>query len=419
MRNRKDCQCHRDRGSNPGCFIPATSKLSVFSLKNKRLETGFHGEIYIEQGADFKLRCDDNSITGMDEITSTCVQDSQLFIGRSLKNSDQLTCKDLNKLSWATINCPNIRITSRNRTVIDICFDYVNLITLFSNHSMNHLDLNSTKDNTTKPVFQSADFYFGRLGNKDIENLYKREEQSKTLSSLLGENSVYLPSNSTYLTKGHLTPNADLDSVDRNATYYYVNAVPQWNGVNNVNWNKLETKVRSYVSGQSNSIEVYTGAYGTLIFGNTSGSPVQIFLYSNDADKAIPVPKLIWKVVYDRAAKKAIAFVVSNNPFTTEAEIKTNEICSPELKECQRWLDGFVMNITNGYIYCCNVDEDFTGNVKYLPGIKISIRPSRNKDSNPRGCPSGVKTGSRRLWLAVHLQRPSHTHSSCLRDEDS
>ena len=44
-----------------------------------------------------------------------------------------------------------------------------------------------------------------------------------------------------YLSKGHLSPNADFIWNEwQQASYYYFNAAPQWQSINGGNWNEID-----------------------------------------------------------------------------------------------------------------------------------------------------------------------------------
>ena len=87
---------------------------------------------------------------------------------------------------------------------------------------------------------------------------YYRSYEIASVTNILGSNNdgngnqVIEPgsSTSTYLARGHLSPDADFvwDAL-QNATYYFINAAPQFQSFNNGNWKALEGAVRDYASG--------------------------------------------------------------------------------------------------------------------------------------------------------------------------
>jgi len=66
--------------------------------------------------------------------------------------------------------------------------------------------------------------------------------------------------NEHFLSRGHLTPNADFtDATDREMTMVNTNIAPQWQRFNAKNWATLEAAVRAYATAVNRNIYVFTG----------------------------------------------------------------------------------------------------------------------------------------------------------------
>lgn len=65
------------------------------------------------------------------------------------------------------------------------------------------------------------------------------------------------------LARGHLTANADFNTIpEREATFYYLNAAPQWQITNNGNYKIVEQFARDFVTRIGQPLDVYTGTHG-------------------------------------------------------------------------------------------------------------------------------------------------------------
>jgi len=63
-----------------------------------------------------------------------------------------------------------------------------------------------------------------------------------------------------FLSRGHLTPNADFTNpTDREMTMVNTNIAPQWQQFNGGNWATLEAAVRAYATAVNRNIYVFTG----------------------------------------------------------------------------------------------------------------------------------------------------------------
>lgn len=159
------------------------------------------------------------------------------------------------------------------------------------------------------------------------------------------------------LERGHLTPAGDqLFPTWRWSTYFYINVAGMWDKVNNGNWGDVEEKVRSFASIYKVNLTIFTGTYGTLKL--CENCPDLTLDNGN-----IPVPKWLWKVVKDPKADRAIAFVVSNNPFMLD-----NRICGSQDKLYDWPLSESLHVKTNKRVVAsvCTVDE-LKHVVKHVP----------------------------------------------------
>lgn len=72
-----------------------------------------------------------------------------------------------------------------------------------------------------------------------------------------------------------------------------------------------------------------------------------------DQKEKLPVPKYIWKILYDSENNKGIVFIVINNPFEF---VQKQEFCENICKRAN-WHGQNWSNITAGYVFCCSVND--------------------------------------------------------------
>ena len=77
--------------------------------------------------------------------------------------------------------------------------------------------------------------------------------------------------------------------LNQDATYYFTNVAPQWQGFNAGNWLDLENAVRDFVDNRNLDLVVYTGTNGVMELDDVNGNKVPILLYPED--DRLPVPK--------------------------------------------------------------------------------------------------------------------------------
>lgn len=209
------------------------------------------------------------------------------------------------------------------------------------------------KDNA-RPSFRKGSYFVG----VDVDTAYSQAGQLDTVSTIVGSPTLgaqYINVDlSYYFARGHLAPDADfIDAGSQDATYYYINAAPQWQSFNNGNWKALETGTRDLAISRNIDLVVYTGTYGTLTLADVNGVQKPIYLAKDGSNvNVIPAPKYYWKVVHDPATNKATAFIGINNPHLTSvsgADVFCSDVCGQV--GWMTWSNRF--DIPKGYMFCC------------------------------------------------------------------
>jgi hypothetical protein len=262
------------------------------------------------------------------------------------------------------------QVESHFYKLIDVCFDDVLYTTLYVKATIVS-GIAGFQSGFPRPRFIQDSFYPGM----SVYNLYSINKQRETISGLLGstqfgDHFINEKSNCS-LTKGHLSAKADfVYGSQQRATFHFVNVSPQWQTFNGGNWEALESSVRAYAAKKKLDLVVYTGTYGVATLPNVNGTETELYLYADvNNNKAIPVPKLFWKAVYDPKSQAGVVFVGINNPFVSDPKgdyLICTDVCSKI-----SWVQWDQKSIEKGYSYCCEVD-DFNSTVKILPQFEVS-----------------------------------------------
>lgn len=98
-----------------------------------------------------------------------------------------------------------------------------------------------------RPSFKEGGYY----PTFTADDAYSQKSQLAVVTELTGPSRgpAYIDAaRSFYFARGHLAPDGDFVHIyEQNATYYFVNVVPQWQIINNGNW-----KVITYSSQKNN-----------------------------------------------------------------------------------------------------------------------------------------------------------------------
>jgi DNA/RNA non-specific endonuclease len=188
---------------------------------------------------------------------------------------------------------------------VDLCYNLQSGSTVFTKHTIYGQSIN----NKMKPP---KSFSWTNTGLKPtvmniIADNYIINFQKKRFNTQKKEIIGDQPSQ-RYYAKGHLTPDADgIYTSCRDATYFYMNTVPQWQKINNGNWKSIEYMARSVAGRIRNEVEVYTGGYQSHGSFTTGG---------------VDIPKWIFKAVITNDA--GIVFLTLNDIYAKE---KPSEPC--------------------------------------------------------------------------------------------
>merc|ERR1712013_797651 len=102
------------------------------------------------------------------------------------------------------------------------------------------------------------------------------------ITSIEDETIIETSSSGTdYFAKGHLSPDAAfVYNVMQDATYYFMNAAPQFQSFNNGNWKALEYNTRDLATKLGRDLLIMTGTYGLLSYPDNNNNPPHIYLFN-------------------------------------------------------------------------------------------------------------------------------------------
>jgi hypothetical protein len=126
---------------------------------------------------------------------------------------------------------------------------------------------------------------------------------------------------------------------------------------------------RALSANRNINLDVYSGTFGVTQLKDTSNVFREIFLYVSGSTKTIPVPKLYYKILHNRAANSGIVLIGVNNPHITLDEIKKNYIVCTDVSNQVNYISWQKDNIERGYSYACAVN-DF---LKAVPHVSLNV----------------------------------------------
>lgn len=101
---------------------------------------------------------------------------------------------------------------------------------------------------------------------------------------------------------------------------------------------------------------------------DTSNDLQDIYLYVSGTTRQIPVPKIYYKILLNKADNSGVVLIGVNNPHLTLDEIKKDYIVCTDVSSQITYINWQKDNIERGYSYACTV-ADF---VKAVPHVSVS-----------------------------------------------
>lgn len=349
---------------------------------NELLQPTKDDQFIVDVGSSIDLACTaafESPLSGK-QLTATCVKDDIFSInGQQLQIKDiqctaaiarstretNRTCYDNSMIVEVGFSVDNLFVTS-----FEVCHNIEKAIAYYAHHSL-YPSSAYFQTAVTRPSFIKGGFYKG----VDVDGMYTQAKQQTTFADILGPTSQQyfdIPAN-LYLSRGHLAAKAEfILAPSQIATFFYVNVAPAWQSFNAGNWGRIEDGVRKFANDRKLNLEVYTGAWGVSMLPNSDGQLKELYLgFTSDNKGLVPVPRLFYKVLIDRATNMGIVLIGVNNPFLTLEDIESNEIICNDVSENIDWINWDKTNINRGYSYACDVN-DFVKVVEDLPDITVS-----------------------------------------------
>ncbi|XP_050722591.1 uncharacterized protein LOC127001660 isoform X1 [Eriocheir sinensis] len=337
--------------------------------------------VRVAEGETVTLACPGNVLTniGQVEAQGRCLNSGLLEVAGSEWDMASLGCDDdveesiirnlgtCGSSGVGDLHVIGFEFTTLSyvKAIIEVCFDPVSETTLYTRNVLHGASIAAKDIETSRPSFKSSTGFF----SVSMSTVYTQASQLELMISLLGDedlaNTIIDPDSQLYFARGHMSPDADFVIVpNQDATYYYINAVPQWQAFNNGNWKYLEYATRDLAEKKGRDLVVYSGGWDVLELDDINGNPVKVFLGLTEGKEVVPAPAVTWKVVHDQSTNCAAAVVGVNNPHLTAAPAT---LCS-DLCSSLTWIDFEVTDLAYGYTYCCTVD-DLRNAIPHVPDL--------------------------------------------------
>uniref|UniRef100_A0A336LKP8 CSON012545 protein n=1 Tax=Culicoides sonorensis TaxID=179676 RepID=A0A336LKP8_CULSO len=340
------------------------------------------GIIFLEKGAQIELYCS-KSFHGMTNVqfrNITCengnfVENGQLFQYRDFNCTEypfHVAVRTGKKcFNDASVLDVGFEVGYRFLKVYEICFDEVLETTHYVTHEFTP-PYKTHQAGFPRPGWLNTGYYNG----KRVDTLYTRASQREVVTKILNSTTQvdkYIPETSDfYLARGHISAKSDfIFGSQHRATFWLMNAAPQWQVFNNGNWIAVEIAIKNFVADRNIEVDAYTGTHGVTTLWDEQNKPHEIYLaFDENNNGLIPVPKIYYKILVERKTKFGIVLIGVNNPYLDLKEIESDYVLCKDVSDQINWVSWDKKNITLGYSYACDVNE-FMAVIKHIPDLIV------------------------------------------------
>lgn len=313
----------------------------------------------------------DTPFTGVQTITATCQANTQFSVNGKTFEFSSLNCTEQvthtarlsdNRDNLCTGTLAHIEIGfnvhDRFLKVMDVCHDRTLESTAYTYYPQ-FPENNGFQRSFPRPSFIPGNFYGGR----NVDRLYFGFIQRQTIGEIIGPQIVeklWDNDRDFFLARGHLAARSDfIFGSQQRATFYFMNAAPQWHSFNSGNWERIESGLKVFVANRNIFTDMYTGTFGIQQLADANGVEHELYLdFDRNGNGLIPVPKYFYKIIIDQESGRGLAFVGVNNPHATSADIASGKytLCT-DVSDRVNFINWNQQNLAMGYSYACDVNE--------------------------------------------------------------
>ncbi|XP_055623800.1 uncharacterized protein LOC129767188 [Toxorhynchites rutilus septentrionalis] len=361
----------------PLVLIPGTNRYRYPAESDRllQLESGEALEVVCQRGF--------NVASGKRSMIISCVSGITFSHDNAVYRFNDLSCTE----NWSSSARYTTRSCEQGASLVEIGFDlgdrFVNVMDVchnnvtFENHWIKH-EFHRAHDGfqqgVPRPPWIQGSFYSGI----NVNQLYTINRQRETLghilkSTALADQLVQNVSTGVYMARGHIAARADfIYGTQQNATFWFLNAAPQWQNFNDGNWKWIEDSSRRFVATRNIQVTVYGGTFGVQTQIDANGDEQPIYLnFDPTGTQRLPAPKIYYKILHDERNKAGIVLIGVNNVHVDSVyQVQQEYIFCDDIGDKVDWINWRRTNLTLGFSYACEVNP-FLKRIGHLKGLDV------------------------------------------------